>query len=126
MTQGRLKPAQIKIKKGHIPHHQSRAGCQEVSCRVVLPIWADLPKNPKLFAVVEEEEETLLDTDEAGPDADDVAAEALVEAGLDEAEPVEDDERTLSKTPLYGKDFSQDELDATRLYLGEIGFFRRC
>lgn len=86
------------------------------------PDLGGFTEEPEAFTVVEEEDDTLLETEEAGPDADDGTAEALVEAGLDEVDAVEDDERTLSKTPLYGKDFSQDELDATRLYLGEIGF----
>ncbi|TCO82097.1 RNA polymerase RpoS-like sigma 38 subunit [Plasticicumulans lactativorans] len=75
---------------------------------------ADFTEDPEDFA--RGEDEALLEED---ADSDDPVAAAF---GGDGDEGLEGDDRPFTKTPLYGRDFSQDEMDATRLYLGEIGY----
>ncbi len=83
---------------------------------------ADFTGETDVFAARDEEDD-LLEDDEA---AEDTGAEALAEADEELEAEVEAEEgeaeRPFGKAPLYGKDFSQEEMDATRLYLGEIGF----
>ncbi|PWV63485.1 RNA polymerase sigma factor RpoS [Plasticicumulans acidivorans] len=80
----------------------------------------ELPDEAELVSALEEEEEELLDEEDAAVDEEVVSV--LGDASSEDDAEIVEGARTRGKTPLYGKDFSQEELDATRMYLGEIGF----